>query len=369
MTERKRKENNTAVRRAAGSGNRGYRGRHPARRRRKRRRSFPFLSLGAVLLIVAVLTLGGIRTLKGFLPESHKIYPAVNDGVRTEAMEDYTTIMLFGVDARDGNLDCGNNRSDSMILAAVHKKTGEIRLVSLYRDTYLKLAGDTWGKANGAFAMGGPEAAVSMVNTNFDLMVEDYVAIGFGGLSGIIDCLGGLDLDLDREETDLVNKYVRDMHKESGFPEDELVYTEGTEHLTGIQAVAYSRIRYTAGDDFKRTQRQRTVLEAMLGKIKKANPRTLFGILEIIKEETSTSLSGKEILQLAADIGNYSLTEKRGYPREENRRTGMIGGQDMVIPVTLEENAADLHRFLYGEEDYVPSGTVKERSLHITGLG
>ena len=160
------------------------------------------------------------------------------------------------------------------MICSINKKTGETRLVSVYRDTLLNIGGGDYRKCNAAYAFGGPQQAVAMLNANLDLNITDFVTVGFEGLAETIDALGGIDLEITEEEMEYMNSYMDDMYYEIGTEYDE-VADWGMQHLSGIQATAYCRIRYTAGDDFRRAERQRTVLMLTMEKARKANPLRL----------------------------------------------------------------------------------------------
>lgn len=341
--------------------------RRPAARKKRRKRPHPVRNFFLVLILVLALGMGAMAAL--FLPSGRNISPSFNTGARESASQKaWTTIALFGVDSREQNLGEGNNRSDAIMICAVHKVTGKIRLVSLYRDTFLDVGGGTYTKANAAYAYGGPEQAVTMLNTNLDLHIRDYVTVGFEGLADTIDALGGVDLDLDAEEAGYLNQYVEDMHAEIGTPNDKVEVADGRQHVTGIQAVAYCRIRYTAGDDYKRTERQRTVLKAVVDKAKKSSPARLLKAATTFSEGISTSLSKPEMTALLLKAPFCSLDETSGLPASELRTADMIQGQSCVIPLTLAENARWLHEHLYDEEGYSVSSALQERSDYIQSV-
>ena len=205
-------------------------------------------------------------------PKLHQA-PVVSDGTEnitvktlTEEEETYRNIVLFGVDSREKVLLKGT-RSDTIMIASVNEKTHEVKLVSVYRDTFLNVGEDTYNKANVAYAYGGPDRAVEMLNDNLDLEITDYVTVGFSGLIDTVDAVGGITISLTEEEVGYLNSYQICMAEELGR---EYIPVEhaGEQVLNGMQATAYCRIRYTAGSDFKRTQRQRDVLIQILEKAK-----------------------------------------------------------------------------------------------------
>ena len=268
-------------------------------------------------------------------------------------------IALFGVDSREQDLLGGNNRSDSIMICSINKKTGEIKLASVYRDTLLDIGGGEYRKCNAAYAFGGPQQAVAMLNTNLDLNITDFVTVGFEGLADTIDALGGIDLEITEEEMEYMNSYMEDMYYEIGTEYDELT-DWGMQHLSGIQATAYCRIRYTVGDDFKRAQRQRTVLALTMQKAKEAGPIRLIAAANAALGETATSLNTGELFRFILRAKTMDLTESTGFPTEEDRIFATIGGESCVVPYYLTTNVKELHRTLFGQDEYEPSSTVNE---------
>lgn len=287
--------------------------------------------------------------------------------VENEVMKGYRNIALFGVDSRKGALT-SKTRSDTIIVASVNLDTKEVKLVSVYRDTYLNQMGTTqaYGKCNASYAYGGAEQAIKMLNANLDLDITDFVTIGFEGLRDVIDALGGVYIDVDSEEIKHLNNYqismVESMDDISTY---EPVTETGTILLNGLQATAYCRIRYTAGNDFKRTERQREVIKACLDVAKTASPTALAKICNNVFSEVYTSLDLEEILDILKDITQYSIVDESGFPRNDGMHltTGTIGSAgSCVVPVDLDKNVVWLHQFLFDEQDYKPSANVIEYS-------
>ncbi len=283
-----------------------------------------------------------------------------------EVEEKYTNIALFGVDARNGKLATGT-RTDTIMILSVNNATGEARLVSVYRDTYLNLGNDVYNKCNAAYAKGGPEQAISMLNMNLDLYITDFVTIGFEGLMQVIDAVGGVEIDVKQNEIKHLNNYQASMYATEENPNklttDYVPVTEaGVQTLSGYQAVAYCRIR-AVGNDFGRTERQRTVLQAVLEKAKTASPSKLNEIAEEIFPLVATSLDLDEILGLIANVSSYEIVGSSGFPFDSNITTGKIGSKgSCVIPMDLTTNVELLHEYLYPEVEYTPSQEVLQYS-------
>lgn len=251
------------------------------------------------------------------------------------------------------------------MLASINESTKEVKLVSIFRDTYLNLGTDSYGKANAAYAKGGPKQAISMLNMNLDLQITDYVTVGFAGLVDTIDALGGVMIDVDDAEIGHLNNYQIGTSEALGRQYTKLAST-GYQNLNGMQATSYCRIRYTKGDDFKRAERQREVIQAIADKAKEANISTLNQIANSTFEQVATSLSLTEILTLLGNINDYKIVASDGFPFEQYRTTGNVGKASCVIPTDLKTNVSELHKFLFGVENYEPSSSVNEYSQRVS---
>lgn len=279
-------------------------------------------------------------------------------------MEGYKNIALFGVDA-------GGTRSDTIIIASINEKTHDVKMCSVYRDTYLNVDSMTnpvYNKANSAYSKGGPEQSIRMLNMNLDMNVDDFITVDFDALEDVIDDLGGVEINVQPEEVDYINDYQFSIVMDLGGPKEgkitnprnfTAVTQSGPQLLNGLQATAYCRIRYTAGSDFRRTERQREVISQILSRAKK-NPGKLNAILDDVLPRIKTSFSATELLGYAAQIGSYNIVDTKGFPFENV--TGKIGGQSMVVPTTLSSNVNEMHTFLFGATDYSPTSTVQEIS-------
>ena len=271
------------------------------------------------------------------------------------------TVACFGVDSREGDLEQGT-RSDSIMVCVIDMETHEVKLVSIFRDTYLNLGNDSYNKCNAAYALGGPLQALSMINMNTDLYVTDYVTVGFTGLIDAIDALGGVDIDIQENEVVYLNQYALTMAGELYVPYTP-VAEAGLQTLNGLQATAYCRIRYTAGDDFKRAERQRDVLTAMLSKAKVVSFSQLAAAVSAIMPNISTSLSVEDFLNMLSVASDYEVTVSDGFPFEGYRNGGNIGSKGAcVVPTDLTKNVKKLHKLLFNIEDYEPSADVKKYS-------
>lgn len=299
-------------------------------------------------------------------PELESYFEQVNATSNEEGTgKGYLQVALFGVDSREGELN-RNTRTDTIIIASINLDTQEVKLVSVYRDTYLNLGNDSYNKCNGAYAAGGPEQAIQMLNMNLDLNIQHYVTVGFRGVVETVNGLGGVEIDISSAEIGYLNDYQYCIAEDLGIGNYTEVTNTGVQMLDGLQACAYCRIRYTAGDDFRRAERQRTVLTQMSEQAKLCSASTLVTIATNAFENVSTSFDLDEILELAADAANYTIVGSEGFPFTEYRSTGTIGSKgSCVLPMNLATNVSMLHEFLFGVEDYQPSSTVMECSERI----
>ena len=307
----------------------------------------------------------------------------------SEVLSGYTNIALFGVDKRTGDEGMYGN-SDTAIIASINNDTKEVRLVSLYRDTYMRVDEDRDGngiysKCNSAYLRGGPVQAINMINTNMDLDIQNYVSVDFSAMATVVDCLGGLDIPMSYEEIEHMNNHCVETSEQTGLdytpiekpdpaPEDQSKII-GTYHLNGVQVTAYCRIRQTASGDQGRTERQRLVLDMLADKAKSASFGTLSKIVDKVFPLIQTNFSKSELIKLGTSILDYNMGENTGFPVDYVMgadQTEPVTGLDCIIPTTLETNVKYLHEFLFSDEDYQPSETVTVRSDFIvdrTGFG
>lgn len=290
----------------------------------------------------------------------------------------YTNIALFGIDPRLGEFE-DSTHTDTIMIVSINNKTHDVKLVSVYRDTLLRMAksnGDIdYEKANTAYFMNGAEGALNMLNSNFDLDITEYALVNFEGLANIIDALGGIDINLTPDEQFYVNGYLTETRKITGMDApDVLTYGENT-HLSGLQATAYCRIRYVTftdaegneyHNDYGRTARQRYVLNTLLQKAKSAGINELLNVADtLIKKNNvgghkiiSTNISWDKIVTLLTVAVDCNLTEAFGFPYDVYTPEQGRKYYGYVIPMGLEQNVTRLHKQLFPGKSYVPSDLV-----------
>lgn len=354
----------------ASSGSRGSGKKKMTKRQRQlRKRKILIIEIIALVVLLLVLLVWGLISKIDF--QKFSLGEAgINADLDTSFLKGYTNIAVFGLDNRDEtSYDSGN--SDVIMVASINNETKEIRLVSVYRDTYLCVDDEqNYNKANAAYAHGGAKNAVKMLNRNLDLNITEFVCVDWKALIETIDALGGVEIDVQENEVEYLNAYVGDTTCWVPEADGAWIAGPGLQTLNGTQATAYARIRYTAGDDFMRAARQRIVLQAMMDKVKQADLKTLFKIVNDVADDVSTSFNLSQLLGLASAVKDYSIAGTTGFPFQLT--TGEVSGKDYVFPVELDNNVVALHQYLFGEEEgYTPSNTMQAISddiVYISGI-
>lgn len=345
--------------------------------RRRRRRSTLSRVMFALEIIVLVVLMGGLFVYAKLGKLNHETINEeeldVNESVtENQVMKGYTTIALVGIDSRDDKLKSDWN-SDTMILASINNDTKKVKLVSVYRDTYLCLGEDedgnnSYGLANSAYCTGGAKKMINMLNKNLDMNISDFVTVNFQAVAETVELLGGIDVEMKKEEVVHLNNYCVETSEVTGMDYTPLEEIEGVQHLNGVQAVAYARIRKTSGNDFRRAARQREVIYRIVEKAKNSSIATLNTVLDTIFPMIYTSLTEKEILSMGMNMLSYDIEDQTGFPFDHlygDTVKEAMDGVDCVLPITLESNVIKLHEFLYPEDSYVPSNEVKTYSQEI----
>ena len=334
---------------------------------KKKRKGLKVFGITVLVLIVILLAIVGaiaifINSKIGMMQQVE--LDESDLGISEQAQESlsgYRNIALFAVDSRDDNLEKGN-RSDGIIIASINNNTKEIKLISVYRDTYVQIEGHGLDKITHAYSYGSAPLAVKTLNTNLDLNITEFATVNFDAVAEAVDALGGVTINIESQsELNYLNSYIDETARVTGKSNAKVTST-GKQNLNGVQAVAYARIRYTAGGDYKRTERMRTVLEAMLTKLKTKNISEINNFVDTILPEIYTNITAGDIFGLVPSLMDYKVVESIGWPYETK---GITLDRWYGVPVTLESNVKQLHQEAFGEPNYEPSSTVKEISNSI----
>ncbi|MDO4326522.1 MAG: LCP family protein [bacterium] len=340
--------------------------------KRKPKRSKKKTALRVVIILIEVIILLGIaayayvaskfnlvQRVEDFKPEN--IVNLELTPEQKEVMEGYKTVAIFGVDARDSTIDKGTH-SDVIMICNIDMGTGEIKLVSVFRDTYLNINDkNSYRKINAAYFDGGPTQAVKALNKNLDLNIEDYITFNWTSVIHAINILDGVDIEINSKELHYLNAFITETVKATGIGSTQIQKT-GVVHMDGVQAVAYGRLRLM-DSDYVRTERQKIVVKAAFEKAKKANLAKLNELAGNILADVSTSMDWSDAIPLIENISKFYLGDSLGFPMARGEMR--YKGGDYVVPQTLESNVIELHQFLFANENYEPTSTLKKISTHI----
>lgn len=320
-----------------------------------------------LFIIVAGLGVAGYTFVNGKIGKMQKenidtTAVGINEETKQE-LKGYRNIALLGIDSRADDYGLGN-RSDCIIIASINQETNEVKLISVYRDTYVYVMENgtkRLDKITHAYSYGGAQNTLKSLNEAMDLNITEFVTVNFDAVIAAVDSLGGVYIDIDSSEIKYINDYIDATSQSSGVKSSHISST-GRQKLDGVQAVAYSRIRYTAGGDYKRTERMRTVVEAMLSKAKTLGVGQLNSFADTILPRIRTNISSSEIWGLVPKLASFKVTGSLGWPYETK---GITLDRWYGVPVTLQSNVEKLHKEAFGQDDYEASDTVKEMSSAI----
>ncbi len=278
--------------------------------------------------------------------------------VNSTLPEEWLNVLFLGSDERTLTESA---RTDSMILCSINKNTGEVKLTSIMRDlaVYYDEIGEYAGtyRINAANFFGGENLAMRVVNECFNLNVEYYVHVNFYGFQQVAQQLGGIEMDITKEEMDEINYRIVEQAKvayingidESALPNQYLKnYGENT-HLDGRQTLAYARIRKLDGGDYARSERQRKVLVALMNKLQGADAATLLNVANAALPHIKTNLSPDMILSIGLKVLQSGLTDVESFrlPINNSYIQESRNGQDMLYDCDWAKNASELYYFIY----------------------
>lgn len=320
-----------------------------------------------LFIIVAGLGVAGYTFVNGKIGKMQKenidtTAVGINEETKQE-LKGYRNIALLGIDSRADDYGLGN-RSDCIIIASINQETNEVKLISVYRDTYVYVTEsgkERLDKITHAYSYGGAQNTLKSLNEALDLNITEFVTVNFDAVIAAVDSLGGVYIDIDSSEVNYINDYIDATSESSGVKSSHITHA-GNQKLDGVQAVSYSRVRYTAGGDYKRTERMRTVVEAMLSKAKTLGIGQLNSFADTILPKIRTNISSSEIWGLVPKLASFKVTGSLGWPYETK---GITLDRWYGVPVTLQSNVEKLHKEAFGQDDYEASDTVKEMSAAI----
>ena len=339
------------------------------RKKKKMNKGLKIFLIILLVLVIFILGLGvaGYTFVNGKIGKMQKenidtTAVGINEETKQE-LKGYRNIALLGIDSRADDYGLGN-RSDCMMIASINQETNEIKLISVYRDTYVYVMENgtkRLDKITHAYSYGGAQNTLKSLNEAMDLIITEFVTVNFDAVIAAVDSLGGVYIDIDKSEIKYVNDYIDATSESSGVKSSHITHA-GRQKLDGVQAVSYTRVRYTTGGDYKRTERMRTVVEAMLSKAKTLNVGQLNSFADTILPKIRTNISTSEIWGLIPKLASFKVTESIGWPYDTK---GITLDRWYGVPVTLQSNVERLHKEAFEQEDYEASDTVKEMSAAI----
>ncbi len=322
-------------------------GQHKGKKKRKKRSGFRKFII-VVALIILLLGIGLYQLVGAvYVKMNYKEVASVAELPMQE--QGVVNILLIGNDSRENGDD---GRSDAMILLSVSSKTKTIYMTSLLRDMYVEIPGHDNNRLNAAYSFGGAELLMETIEKNFDISVNRYVLVNFEAFAGLVDAVGGIELELTSEEIEYVNGYLVEYNMLTGRPQgtDNMdTSLSGLVHLNGPQALAYSRNRYL-GTDFGRTERQRKVLAAVIKKLPSALLTNAGNLMDGLLPNLTTNLTRNECFRLSLMAGKLLTYEiaSDNIPQTGTYKSVIIRKMD-VLEVDFEANIEYLKKKLYGE--------------------
>lgn len=334
------------------------------KKKKKSRRVKRWQKILIGVLSVMLVILGGVYGVV-----MHKLGQIEKDttldlsSLKTVQVPGYRNIILLGVDTRDMSTTEGA-RTDAIMIASINDVTKGVKITSIYRDTLLKMGDmDSYEKATHAHAYGGPEMTITMLDQALDIDATEYILFNFKAVADVVDAVGGITVDVKEREVDELNYITKDTAKHLGMTDYQLSEGPGEQTLTGVQAVAYGRIRKGVGDDYARTGRMRDVVEILLKKVRGLSVGEINDLLSLVLPQIKTNLTNNQILSLAADINAYKIEDSIGFPFQ--KYATMLEGASVVVPIDLEGDVVRWHQKVFGQNDFEISPEAKAISDHI----
>lgn len=306
------------------------------REKNSKKRKILISSISIILAVILVIVAGVYIYINKALNKVESVEVNTdNIGLNTETKEEFKeirNIALLGIDSIDDDLV---GRSDSIMILTLDNIHNKIKLTSIMRDSYVNIDGYGMDKINHAYAYGGAELALKTLNENFDLNISEVMVVNFTSLVNIIDKIGGVNIDITEEE----------------IPHISEITSPGEQLLNGSQALAYSRIRYATGGDYKRTERQRTVINAIFNKLKDT-PLTKYP--ELVNEflpYVKTNISSNDLLSLGKEFSGLAMKglEQDRFPRDEQGVGQMINGV-YYLTFDLEEVKNSIRDYIFNDK-------------------
>jgi len=259
---------------------------------------------------------------------------------------DIKNILLIGNDGRPG--DTGSARSDSMILCSINKKTNEITLVSFMRDMYVPIPGYSDNRINAAYSFGGSSLLKETIEKDFGIQIDNRIEINFEGFIKTMTAVGNINIELNKDEVEYLNRMGNAMNAEEGLPESVWNLKEGMNSLTPEQALAYARTRYVGRSDFERTERQRKVITEAFKNINKLPLSEQVDFVNSVLPYIATDMTDMEILGYVYYVATegVNMGETHRVPEDRAYKNETINKMMVLLP-DLQKNSELLKEWLF----------------------
>ena len=320
------------------------------KKRRRRRIRKAFLSVGFLLAIAigfgvakAEMEINGVLNLMGKNTEGNLNNVDLSD-IELVSDDKVINILLIGSDRRPGETIGG--RSDSTMIATIDMKHQSLKLTSLMRDMYVEIPGYEKNRFNAAYSYGGVELLYETIATNFKTKLDGYVIVDFAAFTNVIDQIGGVEITITESEYE----HLIDYYKDKSSKDEVYKLKSGKNVMNGEQALCYSRIRKEGNGDFRRTERQRTVLQAIFAKAKTLSLTELMEMMKTVMPYISTDLDNDEIISYMKTVVMMGTTEINQFriPEDNTFENNTIRGMKVLVP-DIETNTRLLNDFIYNQ--------------------
>lgn len=335
-----------------------------------KKRKWPYILLAIVLVFAIIIGIACVF-VESMLSYNYKEIDSKPEILGFETVKDdrIINIALFGLDTR--SVDSFSGRSDTIMILSVNNATGKVKVISVMRDSLVpidKQYGRTFNKINSAYSTGGPELAIKTLNTMFDLDISEYVSINFFKLAQVIDLVGGVEIEIVDNEISQLNGCTVEICMGLGKDSEDYKITKaGKQHLNGIQAVAFSRIRYTSNvlgtnNDYGRTDRQRMVMGQLFKKALAMPKSEYLKLVKPILSSCESSLTYMEVVDVAINVlsNNSGFSEAR-VPMTEYIMPSPNAGVGSVVYFDINYAAKMINAFIY--DDIAPKNYIEKNGV------